>query len=383
MLSRNIFIVSILSFLLKSIDCHGLLCTPRQRGAYVDESFCGSKLSVPSDPRIDYCPHCGNQGGLCGKSSVMIGAGLMPYSEIPIVAHYISGQEVDFQVKITAHHNGHILFHLCDLDSCGTKDIDGKCFQQGNCYELKRVLNSACESSDVDTNDTCGPIDESYPNRWYLPCHNRLTDDLYGGSDGSMRYKLPDGISCEHCVLQWQWWSANACHAPGVAEYYEKYKPFACNVHVPNLGSCDIPEEFAGCADVKISSNGNSGERMEPSGSNSKSVSSTGSNSRVEPPSSDSETVSPDGNGRMGIKTQGSNSDTTGQRSEMRLPRMSPSPIIEKSDNEGGKVLPSNDGTESALRRRALPTDTSKWSASDFLNWFLSTRGKQFVDSQN
>lgn len=182
----------------------------------------------------------------------------------PIVATYKSGQEVDFEVKITAHHNGHMVFHLCDLDACGTRDIDKSCFQKKTCYQLERVKMPECEDTSIDTSTTCGPIDEAYPNRWYLPClksgGSHVGSNMYGGKDGSMRYKLPAGVTCKHCVVQWQWWSANACHAPGVVEYFRKYNPFQCengkSVYSPNLGGCEVPEEFASCADVTVTASG-------------------------------------------------------------------------------------------------------------------------------
>lgn len=263
LIKQFLLILGLLLFVQKSKG-HGLMCTPRQRGAYVDEGKCGSKLSVPSNPMIDWCPSCSNRGGFCGKEELMLGRRLMPYAKAPIVAEYRSGQEIDFSIKITAHHNGYMLFHLCDLDSCGTRDIDQSCFKMRKCYQLERVQKPECEHKDIDTHDKCGPLDPSYPKRWYLPCPKKRTnpvlDHMYGGNDGTMRYKLPNGVTCEHCVVQWQWWSANACNAPGVVEYFAKFNPFKCpggvRVHNALMRPCDVPEEFAACADVKVSAIG-------------------------------------------------------------------------------------------------------------------------------
>lgn len=263
LIKHSFFILSLLLFVQKS-NGHGLMCIPRQRGAYVDQGQCGSKLSIPSNPVIDWCPFCSNRGGFCGKEHLMRGGRLMPYAKAPIVADYKSGQEIDFSIKITAHHNGYMLFHLCDLDSCGTHDIDQSCFDKKKCYMLERIQKPECENKAVDTHDKCGPVDPSYPKRWYLPCpkkrSNPVKDNMYGGSDGTMRYKLPYGVTCEHCVIQWQWWSANACNAPGVVEYFEKFDPFTCpggvRVHDALMRPCAVPEEFAACADVKVSATG-------------------------------------------------------------------------------------------------------------------------------
>ena len=61
-------------------------------------------------------------------------------------------------------------------------------------------------------------------------CAKEITEDRYAGTvDGSpdyaaqfmtgqkMRgtYRLPAGVECEHCVLQWWWVTANSCLPPG------------------------------------------------------------------------------------------------------------------------------------------------------------------------
>lgn len=171
------------------------MCTPRQRGAYVS-SKCGYNLPFPKRPVIDYCAHCLNGGtvatvkahqppsgwhlyepirnfdksasraGLCGDpkgmSAHMIGGDFLPlsYGNVPMVEHYKTGATVDFVAEIDTNHNGYFEFFLCDLDSCGTDDIDRKCFKKGHCYKLMRVAHPDCESKKRNTHYECGPIDE-------------------------------------------------------------------------------------------------------------------------------------------------------------------------------------------------------------------------------
>lgn len=284
------------------------MCEPRQRGAYVSQK-CGSNLPEPKNPVIDYCAHCLNGGskgvvaqhlqpagwflyeplvdftrtatraGLCGdvkgNNDHMIGGTFVPstYGGAPIVAHWKTGSMVDFTAEIDTNHNGYFEFYLCDLDACGTKDITGECFLKNNCYKLLRVKHKDCENPSPKTHTECGPVDEKYPGRWYLPC--RATEHvgihIVGGASGTMRYQLPKGVSCDHCVVQWYWATANSCNPRGFAEYMVRNgSPFgttcpsdggglgAYNTALSECGGTNLPEEFWSCADVKISAKGGS-----------------------------------------------------------------------------------------------------------------------------
>ncbi|CAN8067031.1 unnamed protein product [Agarophyton chilense] len=275
-----------------------MMCTPRQRGAYHAKDKCGSNLSEPPNPITDYCPHCLNGGtvatvkqnlppggwkeydpirdestmkraGLCGdpraNNDHMLGGKFMKYDKTPIVKKWKSGSVVDLQVEVDTNHNGYFEFFLCDLDTCGVLDISEKCFKK-HCYPLKRTRVPKCQSPTEKTHTQCGPIDEKYPSRFYVPCRKtgHVGIHLLGG-DGTMLYKLPDGVSCAHCVLQWYWASGNSCAPRGFLNYFEKYNnPFGttCDsdgggkgAHRKGMGSCGgqvVPEEFWSCADVSI-----------------------------------------------------------------------------------------------------------------------------------
>lgn len=84
-----------------------------------------------------------------------------------------------------------------------------------------------------------------------------------------MRYKLPDGVECNHCVVQWYWGTANSCVPRGFLDFFLNYKnPFGttCDsdggglgAHRPGMTECSgsiVPEEFWSCSDVQISENG-------------------------------------------------------------------------------------------------------------------------------
>ena len=285
------------------------MCVPRQRGAYKSRR-CGDlpdldKVmneagSSADQVVIDFCPHCLNGGssgnvkqnlgsegwkvhdpindfdgsatraGICGdpvgNDDHMIGGTFVNYEKAPIVATWKEGSAVDFSVGIDTNHNGYFEFFLCNLDKCGASDIDGKCFKNGHCVKLNRIPNSDCENPNVDTHQECGPIDDAYPGRFYVPC--RKTDPagihIVGGGRGTMRYQLPSGFKCDHCVVQWYWSSANSCAPRGFLQYFVNYnKPFGetcpsdggIGAHNPNVSECGgdrVPEEFWSCSDVRI-----------------------------------------------------------------------------------------------------------------------------------
>lgn len=298
------FFLALLATTFTRVSAHGMMCTPRQRGAYHSVK-CGSDLPKPENPAIDHCAHCLNGGtvattkknlppggwknyeptidfpgtaaraGLCGdakgKNDHMVGGSFMPYSSVPIVANYKSGATVDFSVEIDTNHNGYFDFYLCDLDACGTDDLSEDCFTGGYCYQLNRVKHTDCEDPKVDTNFECGPVDAAYPGRWYVPCRSTAHVGVHvvGGNSGTMRYKLPDGVECKHCVIQWYWGTANSCAPSGFLDFFTTYNnPFGTScpsdggglgAHRKGMTECGgdlVPEEFWSCADVQTSKDG-------------------------------------------------------------------------------------------------------------------------------
>lgn len=271
---------------------HGFMHTPRSRGAYCKGQYTKSTIDIEGacdEGNKDYCPHCSNGGGkgavmaalngkftpyrsdnriranMCGDAvgdnDHMVGGKFVPWDKAPIVAGYEPGSHIDFELQMDTHHNGFIIFYLCDLDACGTKDLQWKCFTEGHCKKLERVVVPKCEKNN-DVNE-CGPVDPKYPARWYLPC--RSPNKYLGGESGSMRYKLPADVKCEHCVIQMYWATANACNPKGFEQYFTNMNfPFgkSCGGDGGAVGSVRLgaeecggkafPEEFWSCSDVKV-----------------------------------------------------------------------------------------------------------------------------------
>ena len=176
---------------------------------------------------------------------------------------YHEGGTISIDLCITTHHNGYSEFRVCDASRCGG-EITNECLRNPRiCPLLERAYDSSCESrSNPDWK--CGPIDKVNPSRWYHPCETKYEDHFYG--NGKIKYKLPKGFSCKHCVLQHYWVAANACNPPGVWEYFT-------GDNGPRWGNCPgqgeakggyrrwpqtcggtkyHPEEYFQCADIEI-----------------------------------------------------------------------------------------------------------------------------------
>lgn len=314
-----IICLSTLLILSNQADGHGVMCEPRQRGSIITaEGRClyNKDLSLfdanLNNYVIDYCPHCSNgdtckecpdsnraaktdyvpaggwviydpinnietarQASLCGDEYLttehMLGGRFTPsrYENVPIVNVSRTGGTIDFTAQLDSNHNGYFEFYLCDLGACGASDIEEKCFTNGHCHRLERVPHPVCEDVASNKEEFCLPIDPAYPSRWYIPC--RKFRYVFGGPSGIMRYKLPDGVVCRHCVVQWYWATGNSCSPLGMIPFLQPMLPemtALCNAlggekvaqNFPS-GECvngKIPEEFWSCADIQISADGRS-----------------------------------------------------------------------------------------------------------------------------
>ena len=122
-----------------------------------------------------------------------------------VTGHYQSGQEFTVKVDLTANHLGYFEFRLC-AKSSADELIQQDCLDQN-------VLQLA------DGSGTQFPI--------------------YDGQLGMLeiRLRLPAGLTCANCVLQWHYRAGNS-----VGE---------CEDGTSELG-CGLQETFRGCADVSI-----------------------------------------------------------------------------------------------------------------------------------
>jgi len=127
---------------------------------------------------------------------------------LAITRSYRSGQEIEVTVKMTAVHRGDFTFKLCPVTNPNV-EVAQECLDR----RVIRVLNS--------------------------PTGHQQKYELgtAGSGDFKVRLKLPDGLRCRRCVLQWTYRAGNNWGQ--------------CGDGTGRLG-CGAQEHFRNCADVRI-----------------------------------------------------------------------------------------------------------------------------------
>lgn len=226
------------------VDSHGYLNNPPAR-------------NVKAGPRNGYCPHCGNGDGICGDGNQWpASSDYLNYYAGPVKT-WTAGTVVEVEVKLTAHHKGHYEFSVCDQVLNGTMQNAQACLDK---WILEHATPEEAGLTDCKINDkrpACLPVDPRHKERFYVPPPN------FDGTNTHRFYlKLPVGLSCAACTLQWRWWSANSCiPAPDYACFGSELAAKGYSVAIWGLGNsclgggcdrCGCGEEFRNCADVKI-----------------------------------------------------------------------------------------------------------------------------------
>ncbi|XP_039263587.2 uncharacterized protein LOC120339509 [Styela clava] len=170
-----------------------------------NELFCGG---------FSYQQALGGKCGICGDpydADVKENEAGGRYANGIIVRHYEQpGAWVTAEVEITAHHKGYFEFRLCP-------------------WNQPDVSVAGCENWYLL--DTVSPDGT----KWFLPASTGQ------GQIYEVPIKLPDGVVCDQCVLQWRYHTGNS---------WGCYKNGGCCV------GCGPQEEFYGCADVSIHGSG-------------------------------------------------------------------------------------------------------------------------------
>ncbi|GBP71479.1 hypothetical protein EVAR_103364_1 [Eumeta japonica] len=161
---------------------HELYCGGFARQWHKNDGKCG----VCGDAWDQPAPRPHELGGRFGKGV--------------IVRRYASGDALALKVELTANHNGYFEFRVCE-EPRATQDC------------LDRHLLR------LDGRDAA---------RYYPRDGNRVYE---------MRYRLPAGLSCAHCLLQWRYIAGNNWGT--------------CDNGTGAVG-CGPQEEFRACADIAI-----------------------------------------------------------------------------------------------------------------------------------
>ncbi|CAM9323844.1 unnamed protein product [Discosporangium mesarthrocarpum] len=120
-------------------------------------------------------------------------------SNFEVLATYVKGSVIEIKTVTSTYHWGHLEFFICDANDLDDPDgpVTQSCLNQ---YPLDRAEDDK-ESS---------PIDPAHRGRYFLDpaCRASETDqtlipaEVYGGQVSTMRYKLPNDLTCSRCILQ-------------------------------------------------------------------------------------------------------------------------------------------------------------------------------------
>jgi len=176
------FLCLALSLVVLEVSGHGMMMDPINRSSlwrvdddapanYEDnENFCGGfgihwgqndgKCGVCGDNYVDPHPQENENTGIYGGGQ--------------IVKEYTAGQVMDVEILLTTNHKGHFEFHLCELKDLSQPESGEECFKQLT----------------FEDGSTEFPIE-------------------VGMKTVMNRVKLPDGLTCEHCVLRWHYRAGN------------------------------------------------------------------------------------------------------------------------------------------------------------------------------
>ncbi|XP_069102406.1 uncharacterized protein [Argopecten irradians] len=173
-----------------------------------NQLFCGGRINfIYQHQKCGICgdPYQGPRNNEAGGR----------YAKGIITRHYTVGQTIDIGVEITANHHGYFEFRLCP-----NNDIHKRATQE--CLDQHLLT-----------------LENADGTRYYL-----------GGRRGAinLKAKLPEGLTCSQCVLQWRWKTGNSYGYAANGTY--------C------IG-CGLQEMFYGCSDISISG-GSSGGHVQP-----------------------------------------------------------------------------------------------------------------------
>lgn len=146
-------------------------------------------------------------GGKCGLCGDPYGASIPRDHEIgglfdtSVIKEYSQGAEIPVIVKLTAGHKGYFYFRLCNYD-----DDD----ESEDCFERNKIL--------VNGGETFERVS--------------FKADIF-----NLTLQLPPNLSCDHCVLQWTYVTANNLGR--------------CVNGLVRSG-CGAQETFRTCSDIRI-----------------------------------------------------------------------------------------------------------------------------------
>ncbi|CRL06465.1 CLUMA_CG019451, isoform A [Clunio marinus] len=212
-MNKKIFgcFIFLIIVIIDDVKGHGMVMDPVNRASrwkvdptaipdYNDmEGFCGGYQFQWSPAIQGRCGLCGDRYTDALPRAHELGG---TYGQGVIVKSYEKGSSISVTVRITANHRGYFYFRICNLDHEQESD---ECFER---YKLSTTTGSST---------------------YTLPST--------AAADYFVSLKLPTGLTCKHCVLQWTYVAGNNWGY--------------CDDGSGRLG-CGPQEHFRTCSDIQI-----------------------------------------------------------------------------------------------------------------------------------
>lgn len=282
-----------LACILVTVQGHGYLAEPPSRNL------------VRNWQRLDNCPTCHagkfnwkknpryldpNFNQFCGDDGNLA-------NSVGVQRTYKAGEIAEFAVGIKVNHQGHYEFRICDRPVTGADKANPPAAQA--CFNKNLLLRATekeiraaypnfapCQINDPRID--CQPFDERHPERIYIPPVSSLTKQGDRGAWKNkepgkrfqemsevhvMHFKIPTGLQCNECTLQWWWSSAmQSCLPDGDYLHYFghtfknagwsnagqwlSYWAHQSEIRNPNsprrCRDSNLGEEWINCADVAV-----------------------------------------------------------------------------------------------------------------------------------
>lgn len=219
--STALLAIALMACFCSGAMAHGFLKTPVSRNyrAHLDGQEYDHMSLGSRDPNMP----------ICGRSKYN--------TPRPVTDTFTQGDVIDVEVTITAPHLGRFELRVCDQASPTMQ-----------CFEAHNLVRA----------------DPVHPGGkyWYYESAgdgSNWGDQAYGRGTFGLKFKLPEDVTCEHCTLQWFWWTGNDC-APTPCELDPRYMgpDASCGADYSHGNTCSSPwsasgsEFFINCADVAI-----------------------------------------------------------------------------------------------------------------------------------
>ena len=211
----------VLLSLLSVVNGHGSVTIPSARNVLSNSNDCPDCLNAGGVSVMYNGVRSKAKYGVCGdpwnaKKDHEAGG---KFARGKITRTYKSGSAITLKLSFSANHQGRMSFRICDLPDKRLSSSGERSLTTQRCFD-RNVLRRT---------DKKGVY--SY---------------LRGNEEKiAVKYQLPKGLKCNHCVLQWHWETGNSC-CPGNTQ--RKY----CGPGVSKCFMYMVPEEWFNCSDIKI-----------------------------------------------------------------------------------------------------------------------------------